>query len=78
MLNWKLISSVGIPFGILTAFLFGKFGRLWGYIILLVICSIAGLIVYYRAETNKKVSTSNTIAVIILIVVAYHLLKKLF
>ncbi len=77
-LNWKLINSVGIPVGLVTAFLFSRLSKIWGYIILLVMCSIAGLIVYYKTETSKKVSTSNTVAVIVLIVIAYNLLRRLF
>ncbi len=77
--NWKLINSFSIPAGIITGLIFTTgLNAFLKYLILIVVLAAAGLTIHNLAPSQKKPNAFTSTALIILIVIIFHLFKNLF
>lgn len=77
--NWKLINSFSIPTGIVTGWIFTTgLNAFIKYLILVVVLAVVGLTVHNLSSSQKKPNAFTSIALVILIVIIFHLFKNLF
>jgi|TARA_B100001971_G_C18165113_1_gene523711 hypothetical protein len=77
-INWKLISFVSIPAGLISGWVFGQgLSRFLKYVLLIVILSVVGLMVYKISEKSRKSNMFNAIILTIAVTLLMHFLRQI-
>ncbi len=76
--NWKLINSFSIPAGLVAGWIFiTSLNVFIKYLIIIVILAVIGATVYNLSSSQKKPNASTSLAIVILMVIAFYLFRNI-